>query len=51
MYLFMPKAGGSVSGVSSSNMILVLVAVVAFGVGIVIFATKSAMKKSPNKTN
>jgi hypothetical protein len=51
IYLFMPKEGGNVSGISSGAMILVLAVVSSFGVAIVIFATKSAMRQSPNKAN
>ena len=51
IYLFMPNAGENVSWFSSETTLLILVAVIVLGVGIVIFATKSAMKRSPNKAN
>lgn len=51
IYIFISKGGGYVSGGLSGTMIMVLVVVIALGIGIVIFATKSAMRKSPNNAN
>lgn len=49
-YMFMSKSS-NVTGVQSGTMIMILVVMIALGIGIVIFATKSAMKQSPNKAN
>lgn len=51
IYMFMSKGSSNVTGVQSSAMIIILVVMIALGVGIVIFATKSAMRQSPNKAN
>lgn len=49
--VFMSKGSVNTSGVTSSAMILVLAVMIVLGVGIVIFATKSAMRQSPKKAN
>ncbi|MBJ7550886.1 hypothetical protein [Marinomonas ostreistagni] len=51
IHLFMLNTAESASGISFETTFLILVAVIVFGVGIVIFATKSAMKSSSNKAN
>ncbi|QUN06373.1 hypothetical protein KDN34_02590 [Shewanella yunxiaonensis] len=45
IYLLLPTEGAGISEVSPSTMLLGLVAVIVVGAGIVIFATKSAMRQ------
>ncbi|WGI26403.1 hypothetical protein QEN58_04880 [Halomonas alkaliantarctica] len=49
--VFISKGGVNASGITSNAMIIVLVIMVFLGGGIVIFATKAAMRKSPKKAN
>lgn len=51
VYIFMSKGGVNASGITSGTMIIVLAVMIVLGIGIVIFATKSAMRQSPNKAN
>lgn len=52
IYIFMTKEVGSVYKISSNATIVGLVVlIILLGVGVVVFATKSAMRKSPNQAN
>ncbi|OIM97909.1 hypothetical protein BFR57_09270 [Idiomarina sp. MD25a] len=51
VYVFISKGSGHATGVQSDTMIMALIAIMALGIGVVIFATKAAMRKSPSKAN
>lgn len=48
-YIFMSKGSDNAFGIAPGTMIIALTFIIVLGGGIVIFATKSAMRKSPNK--
>lgn len=50
-YLFISKESAEVSGLSSGGIIFGMIMMAALGIGIVIFATKSAMRQSPEKAD
>jgi hypothetical protein len=51
IYMFTSKSGAGVNDIQLGTMIMILGVMVLLGIGIVIFATKAAMRKSPNKDN